>query len=714
MRYFLILSFFLFQNVNAQIFFDQSNSIQVSKNGVYLPLAWTGGLNAPQFSEVDINQDGYIDIVAFDRDAEFYIPFVLNPFVPPSQYAYEYIPKFNDILVKAEHWSLFRDINMDGKKDLLVSSNPGILYYKNTSTPHNPSFTFVEELQTKRGAGYIKTHIVNTDIPLIEDIDFDGDIDIATFSQLGSHIELNENTSTTTGEYDFELTDRCWGNFAESALTNDVTLSDSSCLGLSSHDKLAEPLHSGSTIAGYDLDNDGDFEVFIGDVSFNNIVQLTNSPLNGEDHMTSKIVNYPTINPINIQVFPAVYFVDFDKDGIKDMLVSPNSGNASESQNSVWFYKNNGSNALPNFVFNKTNAFQDQMIDLGRYSKIRLFDYNNDNLMDIVVSGGQTLTSSGIESTVSLYENTGTVNNPKFSLATDNFANLASLNLGVHLCPSFGDLDNDGKQDMIIGKNNGTLNYFKNESNSGNPWNFTPSSGLVAGIDVGYNATPTLFDINQDGKIDLLIGSREGKITYYENTGSITNPNFTFVTDQLGNIQIFSPFAQGFLDINIIKEGGNVIIYAGSSILGINRIENITGNLTGTFTITDSNVHNLDYIKHSSPALYDFNNDGYQDMLVGNIRGGVEYFRGIDELNISTPEYTEEQTRIYPNPSTNSITIESKINWEKYTIYSVQGQIVKQRQTIPSNIDISMLDKGQYFIKVSNSSNQETLSFIKN
>ncbi len=712
MRFFIFIFFFSSYHLSAQLFFDQGNKVQVTENGSVLTMPWAGGLNAPQFSDMDINHDGYMDIVAYDRDAEIFIPFVHNPFVNTGQYGYDYFPKYNTILPQTKNWALFRDLNGDGKKDLFTSSSGGSYYYKNTSTEFNPSFEFIETLEAKRGAIYAKIFVDNADVPIIEDIDFDGDLDIVTFSVTGKFVELNENISTTPGIYDFKVTDKCWGDFSESFFTNDVLLEDPSCITETNIPKIMEPLHTGSTLAVYDLDNDNDMEVFIGDVSFDNIVQLSNTPVDGEDRMSSKIMDYPVSHPIDMTVFPAVFFVDFDRDGAKDMLVSPNTGSSSLSKDNVWFYKNTGNNQLPNFVFNKEDAFGDQMIDLGRYSKVRLFDYNQDNLMDIVVSGGQTLTSAGLQSTLSLYKNIGTQSEPKFSLMTENFAGINSLNLGTHLCPSFADLDNDNLDDMIIGKSDGTLLYFKNNSNSSTPWNFTLNNSLLNGIDVGYNATPTLYDINHDGLVDLLIGGRNGKISYYKNIGTTTSPNFSLITDYLGNIQILSSTTQGFLDFDIINDNGNTVIYAGSSSLGISRIEDIDGNLTGSFTITDSNVHNLDHIKHCSPAFYDFNNDGYLDMLLGNIRGGLEYFHGINELSVSVPEFNANETKLYPNPAKNNLFITSNIEWTTYSIINVQGSIIKHDK-FQNEIDISTLEQGCYFIRFTNNKTQETINFIK-
>lgn len=712
MRFIFLLFSFSFSTLQAQQFFNQGNSVPVISNGVLLTMPWVGGLNTPQFSEIDINLDGVTDLVAYDSDAKMYIPFVHNPNVHYGEYGYDYIPKYNTIFPKSIYWGLFRDLNSDGKDDLLTSSSGGMNYYKNTSTLNSPSFEFVETLISKRGSAPIPLFTNNVDIPIIQDMDFDGDIDVVTFEPDGKKLEFNENISTTPGEYSFKVTDKCWGNFSENDLTNSILLNDPTCITQMQHTKMASPLHAGATLAAYDLDNDNDMEVFIGDVSYNNITQLTNTPIDGEDHMTNMNPNFPTSHSIDITFFPAIFFIDFDKDGKKDMLVSPATGNASNSKQSVWYYKNIGSNELPNFEFIKTNAIQDQMIDQGRYSKVRLFDYNQDNNMDIIVSGGQTLSASGLTSTLSLYKNIGSQLEPKFSLLTENFGGINAFNLGVNLCPSFADLDGDGLEDMIIGKNDGTFSYFKNNSNSSNPWNFTINTTLLNGLDVGYNATPVLYDIDNDGLVDLLAGNRKGRITYYKNTGSSTSPAFSHISSFLGEIDIKTSTAQGFLDFDIIVEDGNTVIYAGTSASGLNRIENIDGNLTGAFLIADSNVKNLEHVRHISPVLYDFNYDGYLDMLTGNIRGGVEYFHGIDELWVSTPEYTKKHTSIYPNPAKNNLHIDSEVQWLNYSIISSHGAIIQQNKFL-SDININELQNGYYFLKLTNNQTQETLKFIK-
>ena len=115
-------------------------------------------------------------------------------------------------------------------------------------------------------------YVSSVDIPHIGDIDYDGDIDILTFSILGSHIEWHKNMSFETfGHCDslvFELKDECWGKFSENFSDNSVSLNE--CKNnIIRYDK-----HSGSTITSIDYNNDSFFDLLLGDITFNNIVYL--------------------------------------------------------------------------------------------------------------------------------------------------------------------------------------------------------------------------------------------------------------------------------------------------------------------------------------------------------------------------------------------------------------------------------------------------------
>jgi hypothetical protein len=69
---------------------------------------------------------------------------------------------------------------------------------------------------------------------------------------------------------------------------------------------------------------------------------------------------------------------------------------------------------------------------------------------------------------------------------------------------------------------------------------------------------------------------------------------------------------------------------------------------------------------------------------------------------------------IYPNPCLDKLFINSKNKIKLLEILNIRGQIVSSLQTNQSYIDVSNLELGIYFIKVSNNENISLLKFFKN
>jgi hypothetical protein len=126
--------------------------------------------------------------------------------------------------------------------------------------------------------------------------------------------------------------------------------------------------------------------------------------------------------------------------------------------------------------------------------------------------------------TLKYWENTGTNLLPQWTEDPTVFATLGDL--GNNTSPDLADLDGDFDLDLTVGVKEGVLFYYEND---GTP--FIPSwinkSASYSGIDVGNYSTPKLADLDGDSDLDLSIGEKDGTIIYYENTGDATTPIWT-------------------------------------------------------------------------------------------------------------------------------------------------------------------------------------------
>jgi hypothetical protein len=495
------------------------DSVKVMDSASYLNLPWAGGFNNPQFSEIDLNGDGIKDLFVFDRSGNKISAFINKGNINTTDY--NYTPSYESAFPELNDWVLLSDYNCDGREDIFTSTGGGIKVYRNDySLTTGLVFTKVKD---PINSFYSETNLTNlyvssVDMPAFSDLDYDGDLDILTFSTNGINVEFHKNTSMEKyglcDSLDFKLEDACWGKFEENGLNNSVTLGIS-CKALTSPSG-GTRAHSGSSVKAIDLDGDLDHEILIGDISFSNLVMLTNGGDTSFAQMTAYDTSYPSADTsVNLYLFPSAYFLDVDNDSLKDLLVTPNGTNLSDNVDCSWLYKNTGSKKSPSFKFQTRKFLIADMIDVGAGANPQFFDYNADGLMDLIIGNDALYKNENYTFGLTLFENIGTDSVPEFKWITDNYSNIQTLGTrGVY--PSFGDIDDDNDDDMIIGDWDGLLHLYTNTAGPGSPAIFVLSELNYKTIDAGQYATPQLIDVNRDGKLDLLAGERSGNINYFD------------------------------------------------------------------------------------------------------------------------------------------------------------------------------------------------------
>jgi hypothetical protein len=258
-------------------------------------------------------------------------------------------------------------------------------------------------------------------------------------------------------------------------------------------------------------------------------------------------------------------FGDLDGDNDADMLLGCEDG-------TIIFYLNTASPGEPMSLTLSQLNFQD--IDVGAFSTPQLFDLDRDNLDDLIIGekGGN----------LNYYHNSGTFQNPAFTLVTDSLGKVSvtdySISLDGFSVPFFY-RDALDQTHLLVGSEKGDIFYFTGIDDN-LLGEFTLSDTLAGLIslqefkaDRGYRSAPALFDLDQNGHPELIAGNFSGGLEYFAGSGfppvsgldenSLSIPEVIIypvpATDQI-NISVADPDMWRIIGVKIISADGRVIL----------------------------------------------------------------------------------------------------------------------------------------------------------
>ncbi len=212
MKLFLSLFLLLFPFlVDAQKTFEFGQiPMQMGDNSLSMPFA--GGINSAQIQTMDTNGDGQEEWVIWDINARNILVFEKNG------EAFKHLPEMSHYLPQdIQGFLLLKDFDGDGLKDLFTSSPFGIKAYQNTGIENDhPTWQVAQEYLPLENGSNIQAN--NLDIPALQDIDGDGDLDLVTFNYAsGDYLDYFKNTSMERkGQPDmdgFAPSEVRWGEF---------------------------------------------------------------------------------------------------------------------------------------------------------------------------------------------------------------------------------------------------------------------------------------------------------------------------------------------------------------------------------------------------------------------------------------------------------------------------------------------------------------------
>lgn len=599
----------------------------------------------------DINGDGNLDLLntgynSYDMVSELLINDGNGNFS---------VVEDSKILPVQEGFAVFIDVNNDGDEELLISGKLKGIGTTSILYENDGNGNFSDKSSMFLG-------VKGTPQVAFSDFNGDGHLDVLIIGR-----DPLNNSNGITALY---LNDGT-GKFVEKENTN---LSDMEGI-----------------FAVADIDGDGDMDVLISGKSYaDNYQNRTKLYKNNGDGEFTEVTGTPFLNT----AYNSIIFGDVDGNGTQDVLVT---GTNSSPLTKLYLNDGNG-----NFTLS-SQSFEQVTLSMATFA-----DLTGDGSLDIVIAGSPSSAGYGF---TKLYFNDGAGN---FTESTEDYFEGFDSGSVVAF-----DADGDGDLDLLFsGKNSYSSELTQLYINDG--------SGAFT-LDTENNFPPlfsskiAVVDVNNDGFQDFLLTG------LYDNP---INPSFTLMTNlylndgtgkfiQYNDVPFMNIDRPGFAFADVDADGDQDLIMAGGGQTVLYK--NIT-----CFTPFEVGiiVEGTELTADVPNAIYDwvdcdqsFQSTGVTTQTFtpeknGNYAVKATAYGGCTAMSecvkfntLGIENETLDNINVYPNPTRSTLEISSDIPIKEYSIYSMDGKLIRNEMLTNSSIDVQVLKSGIYLLHLKNKQN---------
>jgi hypothetical protein len=357
--------------------------------------------------------------------------------------------------------------------------------------------------------------------------------------------------------------------------------------------------------------------------------------------------------------------------------------------------------------------------DGGNYGSVWI-DYDNDCDMDLFIAKCRGGFSDASRNELHRNNGDGTFTDVSIESGLADYVQTWSS--------AWGDYDNDGDMDVVVGASSFSTGHHKVMRNNGDGTFSDVTAGSGWDVFMGLSIEYQPADFNNDGLVDVIGGGsyiavNNGNFNFTLSPASVgagclgdfNNDGFIDVAPggilflNEGNDNNYLKVATVGTESNLDGIGARITLYAADG----NQIRDIRSG--EGFRFMSSNTAHFGIGQQTAVSKIEICwPSGIMDEILNpDINTTIVAIEG--ENAVSVEEDTIDSINIFPNPVEDILTVQTNNNFGlvRYEIFDINGRVTLGQTLLNNQVNVSSLSTGIYTIKIVSDSNVVSRKFYK-